>query len=402
MKLKALSVTEANAYIKRILVNDPILYNLKLKGEISNYKMHSSGNAYFSLKDSNCKINCIMFKGKNANNIKLEDGMSVIASGYISIYEKDGAYQFYINSLEVEGLGNLYVEFIRLKEKLENEGLFDKSLKKDIPKISNNIGVITSPTGAVIRDIINVISRRYPKVNIKLYPVSVQGQKSPDEVVKAINFFNKYNNVDMIILARGGGSIEELWSFNDEKVARSIFSSNIPIISAIGHETDFTIADFVSDLRAPTPSAAAEVSVPSLVDIKYSLETIKHRLEKILKGNIDNSRFKLDSIKKRLDLTHPTYIIREKRILLDSINESIERIAQRNIKLRKDDLRLIGKNLYNLNPLAIMDRGYTLVKKENTLIKDPNVLNSGDKINIVFKNGDIDCIVDTINTNKEV
>ncbi|KXZ39642.1 Exodeoxyribonuclease VII large subunit [Alkalithermobacter thermoalcaliphilus JW-YL-7 = DSM 7308] len=402
MKLKALSVREANNYIKKLLVNDPILYNLKIKGEISNFKIHSSKNAYFSLKDEHSKINCVMFKDVDINNLQLKDGMSIIASGYISIYEKDGSYQFYIKSVEIEGLGALYVEFNKLKERLEKEGLFDKRFKKDLPYMPKNIGVVTSATGAVIRDIINVVKRRFPKVNIKLYPVSVQGSNSIDDVVRAIEFFNKYNCVDIIILARGGGSIEELWSFNDEKVAKSIFNSQIPIISAIGHETDFTISDFVADLRAPTPSAAAEISVPSLSDVKYNLENIKYILDKILSQNISNNKLKMSSILKRLKLTCPSYMIKEKRINLDIINDTITKKIISDIGFKKDKLVLTGKNLNSLSPLAIIDRGYTIVKKEDMLVKSGQDLKVKDKINIIFKDSNVDCVVTKINLDKEV
>ncbi len=233
MKLRALDISEANSYIKRILINDPILYNLKVKGEISNFKIHSSGNVYLSLKDQNSKLNCVIFKSNYDKRMDLHDGIKVIASGYISVYERDGSYQLYINSIEIEGIGNLYIEFNKLKEKLSKEGLFDHRYKKAIPKIPKAIGVVTSPTGAVIRDIINVIKRRYPKIDIKLYPVNVQGANSANDICEGIKFFNNMKNVDTIIVGRGGGSIEELWSFNEEIVAREVFNSQIPIISAV-------------------------------------------------------------------------------------------------------------------------------------------------------------------------
>ena len=248
MKLRALEISEVNSYIKRVLTNDAILYNLKVKGEISNFKVHGSGNVYLSLKDEKSKINCVIFKSNYNKDLQVDNGSKVIAHGYISLYERDGSYQLYINDIEIEGLGDLYIEFNKLKEQLSKEGLFDVKYKKTIPKIPKSIGVITSETGAVIRDIINVIKRRYPKVNIKLYPVKVQGQQSKYDICEGIKFFNKEKNVDTIIVGRGGGSIEELWSFNEEMVAREVFNSKIPIISAVGHETDFTICDFVADM----------------------------------------------------------------------------------------------------------------------------------------------------------
>lgn len=243
MKIRALDVSEANSYIKRILINDPILCNLKIKGEISNFKVHSSGNVYLSLKDQNSKINCVIFRNDYDRNLNLENGTKVIVSGYISVYERDGSYQLYIKHIEIAGIGNLYIEFNKLKEKLQKEGLFDYKYKKPIPKIPKSIGVVTSPTGAVIRDIINVTKRRYPKVHIKLYPVKVQGEGAKDEICEGIRFFNEIHKVDTIIIGRGGGSIEDLWEFNEEEVARCVFESKIPIISAVGHEIDFTICD---------------------------------------------------------------------------------------------------------------------------------------------------------------
>ncbi|SHJ65419.1 exodeoxyribonuclease VII large subunit [Tepidibacter formicigenes] len=401
MKLKALSVSEINSYIKRILVNDPILYNLKVKGEISNLKIHSSGNVYLSLKDKNSKINCVMFKNNRPLDIDLKEGLNIVASGYISLYEKDGSYQFYINFIEIEGIGNLYIKFMKLRDELEKEGLFDKKYKKSIPAMPKNIGVITSSTGAAIRDIINVISRRYPKVNIKIYSVLVQGEKSAEDIVKAIDFFNKFSNVDVIILGRGGGSIEELWSFNEEIVARSIFKSQIPIISAVGHETDFTISDFVADFRAPTPSAAAEIAVPSYLDVKYKLENIKHRIDKTFKNIIDKDRVKLENVKKGILFTYSNFILKDKKIELDSIFEDMNKAVVNKIKFKKDQLNHLGKNLHSLSPLSVMSRGYALVEKESKLVKNPKNLNLGDNIKILFKKADIDCKIENINL-KEV
>ncbi|SHH08774.1 exodeoxyribonuclease VII large subunit [Tepidibacter thalassicus] len=396
MKLKALSVSEINSYIKRILVNDPILYNLRIKGEISNLKVHSNGNIYLSLKDKNSKINCVVFKNNKLINIDLREGLNVVAAGYISLYERDGSYQFHINSIDIEGIGDLYIEFVKLKDKLEKEGLFDKRYKKEIPIMPKNIGVITSPTGAAIKDIINVISRRYPKVNIKIYPVLVQGNKSADNIVKAIDFFNKFNNVDVIILSRGGGSIEELYSFNEEIVARSIFKSKIPIISAVGHETDFTISDFVADFRAPTPSAAAEIVVPSYVDVKYKLESVKNRMDKSFKNIIDTNRFKIENIKNGIEFTFSNFIKKDKREKLNLIFEDINKSLVNKLKFKREQLNNLGKNLHNLSPLSVMSRGYALVEKDNKIVKTPEKLNVGDSIKILLKKADINCKIENI------
>ena len=324
MKLRALEISEVNSYIKTVLINDAILYNLKVKGEISNFKVHSSGNVYLSLKDEKSKINCVIFKSNYDKSLNLDNGSKIIANGYISLYERDGSYQLYINDIEVEGLGNLYIEFNKLKDKLSKEGLFDIKYKKPIPIIPKSIGVITSPTGAVIRDIINVIKRRYPKVKIKLYPVNVQGNQSKYDVCEGIKFFNEQNNVDTIIVGRGGGSIEELWSFNEEIVAREVFKSNIPIISAVGHETDFTICDFVSDMRAPTPSAAAEIATPNLVDLEYKLDNIKNRLNKSVINQVYIDRNRVEYIFEKINNHLKSYTIKDKITQIDKIYDKIK------------------------------------------------------------------------------
>ncbi|WFD09052.1 exodeoxyribonuclease VII large subunit [Tepidibacter hydrothermalis] len=395
MKLKALSISEVNAYIKRILTNDPILYNLKVKGEVSNLKIHTSGHVYMSLKDNKSKINCVIFKNNVPEDLNLKEGLEVRVSGYISLYEKDGSYQLYINSIEVEGVGNLHVEFAKLKEKLQNEGLFDQEYKKKIPSMPKNIGVITSLTGAALRDIINVISRRYPKVNVKVYSVLVQGDRSADDIVYAIDFLNKREFIDVIILARGGGSIEELWSFNEEKVARSIFASQIPIISAVGHETDFTIADFVSDLRAPTPSAGAEISVPSYIDIRDKLDISKDRMNKVFENKVYSYKKDLDSTKKDMDIDYKE-IIKDKLICTDNCLKNIENAINKKLILTRNELEYIGQNLNNLSPLSVMSRGYTLVEKDDVLVKDPKDLSLGDNINVLFEKACVNCKIQNI------
>lgn len=396
MKLRALDVSEVNSYVKRILTNDAVLYNLKVKGEISNFKVHSSKNVYLTLKDKSSKINCVIFKNNYDSSLNLEDGMKVIATGYISVYERDGSYQLYIENVELDGLGNLYIEFLKLKEKLGKEGLFDYIHKKPIPKMPKNIGIITSETGAVIKDIINVVKRRYPKVNIKLYSVSVQGKNSSEQICEGIKFFNNANNVDTIILGRGGGSIEELWSFNEERVAREIFSSHIPIISAVGHETDFTIADFVADMRAPTPSAAAEIATPKLEDLLYKLKNSKDRLDKALINQSKLDKNKLNNVYDRLNTIVKSYIIRDKIIQIDIIYDKITNEINDVVKLKKGSLDSSGSLLHSLSPLATLDRGYSIVQKDKTTINTINSLKEKDSIAIKFKDGTADCIIEKI------
>lgn len=401
MKLRALGISEVNSYIKRILTNDPILYNLRVKGEISNFKVHSSGNVYLSLKDEKSKLNCIIFKSNYDKSLNLDNGVKIIASGYISVYERDGAYQLYINEVEIEGIGNLYIEFNKLKEKLKKEGLFDTKYKKEIPKMPRSIGVITSPTGAVIRDIINVTKRRFPKVDIKLYPVNVQGDKSASDICEGIEFFNRMENVDTIIVGRGGGSLEELWSFNEEIVAREIFKSKIPIISAVGHETDFTICDFVSDMRAPTPSAAAEIATPDLSEIYYKLNTIKNRMNRSLNNQVILDNEKLNNTLDKINNYMKNYIVRDKVIQLDQIYDKIKLRLEQKLETSKEKLSKKAALLHNLSPLATISRGYSIVEKNGQVINSIEEVNITDDINITLKDGSLECNVNKINS-KEV
>ena len=396
MKLRALEISEVNSYIKRVLTNDAILYNLKVKGEISNFRIHSSGNVYLSLKDDRSKINCVIFKNNYDKNLNLDNGSKIIANGYISLYERDGSYQLYINDIEIEGLGNLYIEFNKLKEQLSKEGLFDIKYKKPIPNIPKSIGVITSPTGAVIRDIINVIKRRYPKVNVKLYPVNVQGNQSKYDICEGIKFFNEQNNVDTIIVGRGGGSIEELWSFNEEIVAREIFKSNIPIISAVGHETDFTICDFVADMRAPTPSAAAEIATPNLVDLEYKLDNIKNRLNKSVMNQVNIDRNRVDYIFEKINNYLKSYTIKDKITQIDKIYDKINFEIENTISIESERLKNIGVILHNLSPLATLNRGYSIVQKDNEIVNSINQVDLNDNLDIRLKDGNIKCSIESI------
>ena len=401
MKLRALDISEANSYIKRILTNDPILYNLRVKGEISNFKVHSSGNVYLSLKDEKSKLNCIIFKSNYDKRLGLDNGVKIIASGYISVYERDGAYQLYINEVEIEGTGNLYIEFNKLKEKLKKEGLFDTKYKKEIPKMPKAIGIVTSPTGAVIRDIINVIKRRFPKVYIKLYPVNVQGQGSAKDICEGIEFFNKMKNVDTIIVGRGGGSLEELWSFNEEIVAREVFKSKIPVISAVGHETDFTICDFVSDMRAPTPSAAAEIATPDLSQVYYRLDNIRSRMNRSLNNQVILDNEKLMNTFEKINNYMKNYVIRDKVIQLDQIYDKINFRLERKLETSKEKLSKKAALLHNLSPLSTISRGYSIIEKNNKIINSVKEVDVNERINITLKDGSLECNINKINS-KEV
>lgn len=365
MEIKALSVSEINQYIKRLLISDPILTNLRVKGEISNFKKHSSGHAYFTLKDKYSKIACVIFKG-NAEKLRitLEDGMNVTVKGYISLYERDGQYQLYVNEVESDGLGDLYITFQKLKNTLQNEGLFHSDHKKPLPFLPQKIGIITSPTGSAIKDIISVIKRRFHKVQLYIFPVLVQGNQAASSIEKAIELCNSFQDIDVIILGRGGGSIEELWAFNEEIVARAIYKSRIPIISAVGHETDITIADFVADVRAQTPSAAAELAVPKLTDLIEVLNTYQKRLLYAINVRINEERKRISTIENNYYFKHPLNYIYDKKQHLDNLYKQLIKYTNEHLLLRKERLKNYVELLNTLNPLSVFSRGYALVLDE--------------------------------------
>lgn len=384
-----LKVSELNGYIKNIIDGDEMLANVYIKGEISNFKRHYSGHLYFTLKDETSLIKCVMFKSyTNYLNFEPKDGMSVVILGSVSVFERDGVYQVYAKGMEPEGVGALYKAYEKLKAKLSEEGLFDEAHKKPIPILPRAIGVVTSKTGAVIRDIINVTTRRLPNVNIILYPAAVQGEGAAQTIVNGIKYFNKAKNVDTIIIGRGGGSLEDLWPFNEEITARAIYESEIPIISAVGHETDFTIADFVADLRAPTPSAAGELAVPDVLEVRWKLENINQRLANSLRKKVENMRIKYDNLKNSRALKNPYDALRQKMIVCDNLYKNIEnnfslKVKDRHIKL----VGLIGR-LENLSPLKTMLRGYSIVENlDGKVIKSVNDLSKDDEISIRLNDG---------------
>ncbi|NSW91356.1 MAG: exodeoxyribonuclease VII large subunit [Firmicutes bacterium] len=400
-----LTVSELNRYIKEILSRDLILANLWVKGEISNYKYHYSGHMYFTLKDEKSLIKCVMFKGQTYGLKFLpENGIKVMARGYVSVFERDGQYQLYIEEMQPDGLGSLYLAFEQLKKKLEAEGLFDKSVKKKLPYLPKSIGVITSSTGAVIRDIINVVSRRFPNIEIKLYPVAVQGEQAAPMISRAIKVLNRLNCVDVIILARGGGSLEELWPFNEEIVARSIYESNIPIISAVGHETDFTVADFVADVRAPTPSAAAEIVVPEKRILKQKTADLKLRLQNALLKSININRVRYARLAGSIAFRQPYNRINQERIRLDNLGRYMYNALLTQKEKAKMRIVFLIDKLDMLSPLNVLARGYGIVrsKPDNKLIKSANDVKSGDEIEIALKDGVIDASVESTKYTNQV
>ena len=388
MAYNAISVTELNKYIKDKVDKDEFLNNVLVKGEISNYKHHYTGHLYFTLKDENSLIKCIMFKGYAAN-LKFEprDGMKVTIFGTVSVFERDGVYQIYVKAMQEDGIGNLYKTYEEMKAKLEKEGLFDASHKKRIPLMPKCIGVLTSNTGAVIRDIINVSTRRNPNVYIKLLPVPVQGPGAAEKIVDAIKLMNEKKLADVIIVARGGGSLEDLWPFNEEIVARAIYNSELPIISAVGHETDFTIADFVADLRAPTPSAAAELAVHNIADIKLKLDGYNNRYKLALKKKVEFMKLRYEKCMNSRVFKEPLQKINEKYILIDmkvkSIQNSISNIYN---EKRTNMVKNISK-LDALSPLKTLTRGYSIIQNNGKVIKSVNQLQKDDEIDIRLLDG---------------
>lgn len=394
-----LSVSEINRYIKEIISRDLILSNLWVRGEISNYKNHYSGHMYFTIKDETSLIKCVMFRTYNSSlKFVPENGMKVIIKGYISVFERDGQYQLYAEEMQPDGIGSLHIAFEQLKRKLEAEGLFDTVYKKKIPVMPKAIGVVTSSTGAVIRDILNVLNRRFHNFNLKLYPVAVQGESAPRQISRALDKLNELKSVDVIIIARGGGSLEELWAFNEETVARSIFKSQIPVISAVGHETDFTIADFVADMRAPTPSAAAELVMPEKAVILDRIESMTARIRNAVKRNYSLNAAKLEKIKNSMIFKQPYDRIYQERLRLDILSKYIYKGLAISQERKKSRLGLLVGKLDALSPLTILARGYSISKSLETgsIIRSVNNVKSGDAIQINVMDGRINCSVKDI------
>ncbi|PPA71368.1 exodeoxyribonuclease VII large subunit [Jeotgalibacillus proteolyticus] len=440
---KYLTVQALTKYIKRKFDADPHLSNLFIKGEISNFKRHSSGHCYFTLKDDKARILAVMFQA-NSSRLKFqpENGMMVLVTADASVYEASGQYQLYVKSMEPEGIGALFLAYEQLKEKLSKEGLFDPAGKKTLPPFPQTIGVVTSPTGAVIRDIITTIERRYPIAKVKLYPASVQGDKAVQSIVQAMDLASKDSSLDLLIIGRGGGSIEELWSFNEEKVARRIAGFGIPVISAVGHETDTTIADFAADRRAPTPTAAAEMAVPHIDEVRERLLTkeirntramneflnVKRHQLSLLSGSMvfkkperlyqqqmerldrlssqlrrelyqatDTRREAWKSLDRRLQRMHPEQLLIRQNERLAHLNRSIQYRMNEVLKQNQSQFNGILSTLEALSPLRIMKRGYSLVyDKENRLIKDDSTVSAGEQIKVALSTKELWCEVNEV------
>ncbi|MCX0392984.1 exodeoxyribonuclease VII large subunit [Clostridium perfringens] len=399
MKLKTLSVGEVNNYVKKLVENDFILKNLNVKGEISNLKFHSSGHIYFSLKDENSKVNCIMFKNNAVNlDFRLEEGMKVEIKARLGVYHKEGTYQLYCENIKKSGIGELFEEFHKLKKELSEEGIFDEKYKRALPKFPKRIGIITARTGAAVRDIINVIQRRNKSLDIILYPAKVQGENAADSIIEGIRYFNNEKSVDVIILGRGGGSIEELWAFNNRDLAYEIFNSRIPTVSAVGHEVDFTISDFVSDMRAPTPSAAGELVSPSLKEMINDLVNKKEFLHRAIDRRFLNSKRDVDLLHKGLKGNNPKHII-EKRIKeVNSLEEKLNFLGKRKIDKAKDELIALNSILQTLNPLNTLGRGYSVIMdKKDKVINKVSELKKNDMVKVIMKDGSVNIDIKIIN-----
>lgn len=391
MEPRVATVSQINGYVKKILDHNIILNNVWVKGELSNFKRHYSGHIYITLKDEGGVLKAVMFRGAAATlAFEPADGMKVLARGRISVYEAGGAYQLYIEEMIPDGVGELYIAYEQLKKQLADEGLFDERHKKPIPKFPKAVGVVTAPTGAAVRDIINVITRRYPMAEIILYPAKVQGTGAAQSVVKAIEYFNATREVDTLIVGRGGGSIEDLWAFNEEITARAIYASEIPVISAVGHETDFTIADFVADLRAPTPSAAAEIAVPSTPELAARITADKSRIQQSIVSRIEGGRLLL----KRFKMRTPKDRIDEYSLRVDAMTRSMENsLKMKTMSLRRRFAAQAAK-LDALSPLQTLSRGYAIPTREDgTVIRSVGEVKSGDEFTLRLKDGSKDCVV---------
>lgn len=397
MEDRYLTVSALTKYIKFKFDNDTHLLDVLLEGEISNFKHHSRGHFYFTLKDDNAQISAMMF-ASSASKIKFEpkDGMKVFVRGTVTVYEAGGSYQIICKEMKSDGVGDLYLAYEKLKKELSDAGYFDQSHKKRIPTIPNVVGVITSPTGAAVHDIINTIGRRFPLCKIILYPALVQGENAKESIVECIEKANKDNLCDVIICGRGGGSIEDLWAFNEKIVAYAIYNSQIPIISAVGHEVDFTIADFVADIRAATPTAAAEIATPSIENLKEYILTSLSRINHNIKNIIENKKIVIGNLDRRLDLNNPMMKLTQKKDELRKLNEKLNLLINNYLNIKKNSYHLLNEKLKALSPLNIMDKGYSIPYKNKKVLRSINDVKANDELSLRLKDGYVNCKVEGV------
>ena len=390
------SVSALNGRVKALLEGDLALQNVLVEGELSNYKVYPSGHHYFTMKDAEGSLRCVMFRGSAGKLVfKPENGMKVIAGGRVSVFPRDGAYQLYVNSLHLHGAGDLHIAFEQLKEKLYKEGLFDAAHKKPIPRHPEKIALITSGSGAAVQDMIRILGARYPLAKVILLPVRVQGVEAPPEIVGALRYANRYQVADVIITGRGGGSMEDLWAFNDESVARAIFASEIPVISAVGHEPDVTIADFAADLRAATPSNAAELAVPHVDELREILDMDASRMESNLRRRLEYLRQRLSDLSAKPVLASPLGYITQRRQTLDHMRERLSGVSRGLVAAKREDYIRLGATLDALSPLKVLGRGYSVIKNEDgKIIKNKKDVAIGEKISVSLQKGILRCTVE--------
>ena len=386
-----LEVSELNEYVKRLVGSDDLLSAVGVRGELSNYKVYPSGHHYFTMKDASGSLRCVMFKG-SADKLrwKPQNGAKVVALGRIEVYVRDGQYQLYVSHMTPDGVGDLHVEYERLKEQLRVEGLFDERHKKPIPAMPQTIAVITSSAGAAVRDIIRILRSRWSMSRVLILPVRVQGVEAPAEIVSALNYCNAHSLADVIITGRGGGSIEDLWAFNDERVARAIFASKIPVISAVGHEPDFTIADFVADLRAATPSNAAELAVPDAADVRGWLNQVDTRLMQSATRSIKLRRERLDVLANNRVLRSPQNYLDDRRLALDRAGERMQAAAERRIATGSAQVARLAASLDALSPLKVLGRGYAIVRNaDGAVVRSAQDVKSGDELTLRLQEDEV-------------
>ena len=390
------SVSEANNFIKALLDAVPQLQTIFVRGEISNYKLYPSGHHYFTLKDEGSALRCVMFRGMASKlRFRPENGMKVIAFGRIGVFPRDGAYQLYCSDLSAQGVGDLYVAFEQLKEKLSKEGLFDPAHKKPLPKYPARIAIITSSAGAAIHDMLRILNARWPMSEVVLLPVRVQGAEAPAEIAGALRYANKWRVADLIITGRGGGSIEDLWAFNDERVARAIYESDLPVISAVGHEPDVTISDFVADARASTPSNAAEIAVPEQKELRRRLDTLSARMEQSAQKRVKALRERYEALARSRVLRDPMAFIDDKRLLLDYTQRKLSTLAQAQTAKRAQRFASLAASLDALSPLKVLGRGYAVARDENgTILRAAEEASVGERIEVLLGQGSLMCTVD--------
>ena len=391
----ALSVTELTSYIRRLFDADSVLGRVRVRGELSNFRRHYSGHCYFTIKDAGASIRCVMFRSRAVSlRFAPADGARVRVAGHVSIYERDGTYQLYADSMTADGQGDLSVAFARLREKLLAEGLFEESLKKPLPLLPRAIGVVTSPTGAVIRDIVSVANRRHPGIPILLVPAQVQGDEAPAQIVRGIKLLDRSGRVDVIIIGRGGGSVEELWAFNDERVVRAIAAAVTPIVSAVGHQTDFSLSDFAADLRAATPSQAAELVVPDRIELLRRLQSAQQRLNQSLKHRVIRRRLRLERCLSSRLFRRPQELLRERMQTLDQYQERLSVAIAKAIERRTRRWQLADEKLNMLNPMKVLQRGYSVVRRQDgAIVRRADTVESGDALEVWLQEGRLGVVV---------